>query len=476
VFTATFASVAAIAIARADKLYETANHRYVVPGQLRLKAKAARRPLPTRTFADRIKTDGGTLAASRQFLLAFVALTLAASSSGCAFGARHVLLTYPPRSSVSESGVAHAESTKASVHLPIILVRFNDLRQDRAAIGTVRNALGMRTAAVLADNDVADWVTDAVKLELEGAGYQVTQTEATGALVGARVLSGDVLTVFGDAYFTYRGNVSFMARVTSGGNEIFAKHYSVQRGSGLSFSASGGGYANALSAALAEAIGELLADIGRLPDTLYAQSPIAVPDTLVPFPGPATSQVSDRQNRLEPGARVRISNSSLGRAPVVGRVLAVLGDTLRLERQDIPGAPTRVLLDDRAKVELSVSHHNYLGRGILIGGATGGLIGGMVVQFRQMSNDFGEALAGAFGAQPPHHEVSSAPFYIGVAGGGLLGGFIGSTMTWDKWAPVSLRRRVSFGGSFEPTGRFRLAASVSLLPADVPELSRARSE
>lgn len=293
----------------------------------------------------------------RQIPLGLVALMLALSSSGSAFGAGHA----PPRSTASASGVAHAGNTKASIHQPISLVRFNDL-----------------------------------------AGYQVTQSDTRAALVG-----------------------------------------------------------------------ELLGDPGELPDTLSPQPASPPLDTLASSPSPDTSRGSEP--RLVPGARVRISSPSSGHARVVGRVRALLGDTLQLELADSPHLSMPVLLDDRSTVELSVAHHSYLGRGILLGGLAGALIGGLIVAGQQLSNDIGETIVGGFGLPPPHHEVSSAPFFIGVTAGGLLGGLIGGNMTKDKWVRVS-HNRVSLGGSYDHSGCFRLVASVSLLPATVPGPVRAGSE
>lgn len=201
-----------------------------------------------------------------RLLPAVVALALAASSAGCAFGTRHAHLVYPPPANSAESGAAVAEAAPAPGGFPIILLRFNDLRSDKSVVGTVRNGFGMRTAKVVADNDVAGWVTDAVGQELEQAGYRVTVVHVAENDSGPPVLSGDVLKVFGDAYLVYTGEVTFRAKVTRDGHEIHAAEYTSKKSGGLNATASADSYANALAAALADDIAQLLADLSRLPD------------------------------------------------------------------------------------------------------------------------------------------------------------------------------------------------------------------
>ncbi len=187
-------------------------------------------------------------------------LCLPALVAGCAFGNRHAVLTYPPPPA-GGTAVAEAAPAAAPAALPIILIPFTDARSDREHIGEVKNGLGMKTAWVLADNDVAGWVSDAVAKELAESGFQVTRAASATGSETAPVLSGDVIRVYGIAYMTYEGEVSLSVRVASAGTPIHTKTYTSHKSAGLSWTSSGGGYANALSMALAEDIHQLVADL-----------------------------------------------------------------------------------------------------------------------------------------------------------------------------------------------------------------------
>jgi hypothetical protein len=192
-----------------------------------------------------------------------VSSCLVALTTGCALGNRHIVLTYPPPPSSSGGGPAVAEAAPAplSSAMPIVVIPFNDTRTDTLHVGEVKNALGMRTAWVLSDSDVSEWVTAAVTKELERSGYQVTRTANAADAGGTPMLSGDILKVFGSAYMTYGGDVTLLARVTRDGKEIHQKTYTSHQMGGMSLTASGGGYSNALAAALAEDIRALIADL-----------------------------------------------------------------------------------------------------------------------------------------------------------------------------------------------------------------------
>ncbi len=198
---------------------------------------------------------------ARNRLLRFaVLLCLPALVAGCAFGTRHAVLPYPPPPA-GGTAVAEAAPAAAPAALPIILIPFGDARSDREHIGEVKTGLGMKTAWVLADNDVVGWVNEAVAKELAESGFQVTRAASATGTETAPVLSGDVIRVYGVAYMTYSGEVSLSVRVMSGGTAIHTRTYTSQKSAGLSMTASGGGYANALAMALEDDIHQLVADL-----------------------------------------------------------------------------------------------------------------------------------------------------------------------------------------------------------------------
>lgn len=84
---------------------------------------------------------------------AFAIVLMAAAFSGCAFGTRHVNLTYAP-----SLGAAPA---RAPIYGPVAVARFEDARIERqgtgALLGKVRNGYGIPTASVVANQNPVLW-------------------------------------------------------------------------------------------------------------------------------------------------------------------------------------------------------------------------------------------------------------------------------------------------------------------------------
>jgi hypothetical protein len=96
-----------------------------------------------------------------------LALLMAATAvSGCAFGSRHVNLTYPP--SLGPTPVRPATYGRVAV------ARFDDARNPSqgtgSLLGKVRNGYGIPTASVLANQDPVLWVNEGVARALVAQG------------------------------------------------------------------------------------------------------------------------------------------------------------------------------------------------------------------------------------------------------------------------------------------------------------------
>lgn len=191
-------------------------------------------------------------------ILSVLSLLLA----GCAFGTRQPTLVYPPQAASGESGVAHAASAPAPEAVKIVLKQFSDQRSDKRVVGTVRNAFGMKTADVIPTNEVADWVTEAIRSELQKAGYTVVD-ESTAAGPDSAVVSGEVLNVYCDMYFNYTGQVSLLARVHRGEKELLNQHYAGEGSAGLAWAATADSYSQSLAMALQSALHKFLPDLNR---------------------------------------------------------------------------------------------------------------------------------------------------------------------------------------------------------------------
>jgi hypothetical protein len=67
--------------------------------------------------------------------------------------------------------------------------------------------------------------------------------------------------VYGSAYFTFRARVAFFASIKKDGKEVLNKVYDRNGSVGTNWVASGEGYAESLSLALAAAARELAVDV-----------------------------------------------------------------------------------------------------------------------------------------------------------------------------------------------------------------------
>lgn len=184
--------------------------------------------------------------------------------TGCAFGTRNPTLIYPPapEGGTAQANNAAAQSAPKNVH--IILVPFDDQRSDKKVVGTVRNGFGMRTADVVPTNSVAEWVTQALKTELQNDGYAVDDARAGKSPNGeSAVVSGEILKAFCDMYFSYSGEVSLLAKVNRNGKDILNKNYSGEGSAGAAIAATEKSYAQSLSLALAATLKKFVTDLNQ---------------------------------------------------------------------------------------------------------------------------------------------------------------------------------------------------------------------
>ncbi len=192
-----------------------------------------------------------------------IVLLIGFFASGCAFGARHVTLSYPPESNMGELSVTDAA---ASTSLPgpektIAFFQFKDLRPDKGRIGNVQNALGMDTADVIAENDVAEWINNAIIMELEGAGYKVIKGQENNNTEGILVLKGNIREVYVTAYFSYDAEVSLLVELELDNKVIMREFYNSMGSVGLNWAMTADSAGESLSLALADVIRKIVQGI-----------------------------------------------------------------------------------------------------------------------------------------------------------------------------------------------------------------------
>ena len=194
----------------------------------------------------------------------------------CAFQDREVALTYVP----AAGGALPAGRT-----YEVTLAEFTDTRANPAFVGKVLNGYGMHTADVLATNSVALWVTDALRLELERAGFTVVPADAAPPDVFA--ISGEVVQVSSDAYFKYKANIVLQTKVVREDEILILENFHNRADGDVNAFASGAGYEEVLQEALARTISEIIAALAQAAAAAEAADPPEI-----------SSRGDDRNDRL----------------------------------------------------------------------------------------------------------------------------------------------------------------------------------
>lgn len=205
-----------------------------------------------------------------------LALTSLVMLGACAFGDRKVELNYMPT-----AGGALPVGTSYEVSV----ADFTDNRTNPAYVGKVLNGYGMHTADVLATNSVALWVTDAIRVELERAGFTVIPVE--DATPDTFNITGEIAQVSGEAYIRYKANIAFNATVIRNGETLLDQSFANRSTGDLNAFASGDGYKEALQESLALAITKFIGELA-----LTAAESNDVPEI--------SSRGDDRNDRLLP--------------------------------------------------------------------------------------------------------------------------------------------------------------------------------
>ena len=169
-------------------------------------------------------------------------------STGCAFGTRYVSLTYEPQ------GTANAPKAIALSVAPL-----TDSRPAPEVVGHVLNGWGMKTAKVVATNNVENWIRRALISELREAGYTVTDSSD-----GPVILGGTIINIKCDSYFTYEGTIHLMIRLTRNGNVVLDRAYVGEGSTGLNWAATSTSFAKVLEDALHNAMMKVVADVTQV--------------------------------------------------------------------------------------------------------------------------------------------------------------------------------------------------------------------
>ena len=136
---------------------------------------------------------------------------------------------------------------------------FNDNRQ-KSYIGAKKNLYGISVVKLITDDDVGQWVTDALKLEMENAGYTITdQSNNSGYEI-----EGKVLEAYATSHFTYKGKMVVKVIVKQDGKEIFRKNYRTKETNGFNWFARKASCSKALTLNLQKICKRFISDFEQL--------------------------------------------------------------------------------------------------------------------------------------------------------------------------------------------------------------------
>jgi len=148
-------------------------------------------------------------------LVLFAPLSLGFLCSSCAFGDRHINLTY---------GSAPAAPVGA---VPATRVAMTQLQDGRPAkengekvLGKIRNGYGMPTADVLGVQDPILWVSDGVARSLTEEGFNVEKVDAPNMAANLPLITGTVTEVSMGMYMHEKVNIASDLAVERSGQKF----------------------------------------------------------------------------------------------------------------------------------------------------------------------------------------------------------------------------------------------------------------
>ena len=182
---------------------------------------------------------------NKELIAVVMSCLLTMAISGCAFGTRRPTLDYLAVTPV-----------KQQKNIAIKVVVFKDDRPDKNIVGNVRNGFGLKTADVITETNVSEWVTNALKVELKNDGYTIVDVGAENEI------SGEVIKVYCDSYMCYEGEVMIKVLLKRASNVLLEKTYS-GKASDMNWAATAKSYGTILKQSLQQTMNQVVADVDR---------------------------------------------------------------------------------------------------------------------------------------------------------------------------------------------------------------------
>jgi hypothetical protein len=193
-------------------------------------------------------------------LITILSLFGAALLAGCG-GQQQVALSYGGVGADAQLAAAPANGGKK-----VYLEPFGDKRPVKDDIGDLYNGYGIKLRDVVLTNDAGETVTDAVKQELEQAGYQVVMATPGDQPADAPVLTGHVVGLeccVASLASGMTSKLSIDASMSAGGVERLDRIYTGEGSKRALFLFGQSDYQEAMSGALQNAVEQLVADVNQ---------------------------------------------------------------------------------------------------------------------------------------------------------------------------------------------------------------------
>lgn len=116
-------------------------------------------------------------------------------------------------------------------HLNLKIEDFGDERSEGQKIGAFRNGLGMPIVKIITDDNIPGWVTKALKVELNNAGYSIINEGSPDNYL----IEGKIIKVFAHAYILYHGRIDVQISVKKNNRLIFQKVYMSDKNGGINW-------------------------------------------------------------------------------------------------------------------------------------------------------------------------------------------------------------------------------------------------
>lgn len=178
--------------------------------------------------------------------LVYMVLLSAVFISGCAFGTRRPVLKY-----------TIGTEPQSSKGITVYVSPFVDDWVDKNVIDHVRNGWGLKTAKVVTETNISNWVTDALKSELKNIGYSIANDSTTPIKI-----SGEIVEVYVTSFMLYEGRVVVEVSLLIDNEKIFTEKYSGNDES-LNWAATAKSYGITLERSLQTALKRAVYDIDR---------------------------------------------------------------------------------------------------------------------------------------------------------------------------------------------------------------------